>query len=644
MSTRQLGFAGRIAHYFINSKLTPLIMVFSILLGAFAVLQTPREEEPQIVVPMMDVFVEMPGSTAQEVEQRVTTPMEKLIWEIPGVEYIYSTTRPGLSMAIVRFKVGEKEEDSIIKLYNKLYSHFDLIPPGASKPIIKPRSIDDVPILALTFWSNRYDSYTLRRVASEVDREIKSIDDVSETQVIGGERRQIRVLLDPTRMAGFGVAPAMVMGTIDRANQRLQVGEFAASNQEYNVETGDFLRNADDVGRVVVGVSSGHPVYLRDVAEVRDGPEEPANYVLFGYGSGAKDVAPGLSPARAALKDGATLNSSSPLGESPAVTLTVSKRKGQNAVTVAHHVMEKVESLKGTLIPAGVEATVTRNYGATAQGKSNELLQHLLLATLSVTLLIALALGWRSSMVVLAAVPVTLALTLFIYFIYGYTLNRVTLFALIFSIGILVDDAIVVVENITRHFHLPENKGRPLADVAVEAVDEVGNPTTLATWTVIAAILPMAFVGGLMGPYMRPIPVGASLAMLFSLFIAFVISPWAALRMLRNAKAGHGEGEAGQEGWTTRLYRRLMMPLLVDARTRTVFLVGVVLLLLLVFTLPLLKIVRVKMLPFDNKSEFQVIIDMPEGTTLEQTTRVAREVARRVAEEPEVINYTSAHN
>jgi multidrug efflux pump subunit AcrB len=640
MSTRQLGFAGRIAHYFINSKLTPLIMVFSILLGAFAVLQTPREEEPQIVVPMMDVFVEMPGSTAEEVEQRVTTPMEKLIWEIPGVEYIYSTTRPGLSMAIVRFKVGEKEEDSIIKLYNKLYSHFDLIPPGASKPIIKPRSIDDVPILALTFWSNRYDSYTLRRVASEVDREIKSIDDISQTQIIGGERRQIRVLLDPARMAGHGVAPAMVMGTIDRANQRLQVGEFAAANQEYNVETGDFLRNADDVGRVVVGVSSGHPVYLRDVAEVRDGPEEPANYVLFGRGAGANVAA--VSDRRTAVGTPPLQNadpSATLLGESPAVTLTVSKRKGQNAVAVAKHVMEKVESLKGTLIPAGVEVTVTRNYGATAQEKSNELLQHLLLATLSVTLLIALALGWRSSMVVLAAVPVTLALTLFIYYIYGYTLNRVTLFALIFSIGILVDDAIVVVENITRHFHLPENKGRPLADVAVEAVDEVGNPTTLATWTVIAAILPMAFVGGLMGPYMRPIPIGASLAMLFSLFIAFVISPWAALRMLANAKAGHGEGEEGQEGWTTRFYRRLMMPLLVNPRKRAMFLVGVVLLLLAVFMLPLLKIVRVKMLPFDNKSEFQVIIDMPEGTTLEQTTRVAREVARRVAQEPEVVNY-----
>jgi len=621
MSARKLGFAGRIAHYFINSKLTPLIMVFSILLGAFAVLKTPREEEPQIVVPMMDVFVEMPGSSAQEVEQRVTTPMEKLIWEIPGVEYIYSTTRPGLSMAIVRFKVGEKEEDSIVKLYNKLYSHFDLIPPGASKPLIKPRSIDDVPILALTFWSNRYDSYTLRRVVGEVDREVKSTDDVSQTQITGGERRQMRVLLDSSRMAGYGVAPAAVMGALERANQRLQAGEFAAANQEYNVETGDFLRNADDVGAVVVGVSAGRPVYLRDVAEIRDGPEEPANYVLFGTGAGAR------------------VKSAGPLGESAAVTLTVSKRQGKNAVVVAEHALDKIQRLKGSLIPSGVEVTVTRNYGETAQEKSNELLQHLLLATLSVTLLIALALGWRSSMVVLAAVPVTLALTLFIYFIYGYTLNRVTLFALIFSIGILVDDAIVVVENITRHFHLPENKGRPLAEVAVEAVDEVGNPTTLATWAAIAAILPMAFVGGLMGPYMRPIPVGASLAMLFSLFIAFVISPWAALRMLGKAKARHGEAEAARAGWTTRVYRQVMMPLLVDARKRTLFLVGVVVLLLSVFTLPLLKIVRVKMLPFDNKSEFQVIIDMPEGTTLEQTTRVAREVARRAAQEPEVVNY-----
>jgi multidrug efflux pump subunit AcrB len=647
MRKEGLGVAGRVAQYFINSKLTPLIMAFSILLGAFAVFETPREEEPQIIVPMMDVFVEMPGASAQEVEERVTTPMEHLMWEIPGVEYIYSTTRPGLSMAIVRFKVGEREEDSIVKLYNKLYSHFDLIPPGASKPLIKPRSIDDVPVLALTFWSNRYDSYTLRRVAVEVEREIKSIDDVSLNEVIGGERRQVRVLLDPARMAGYGVAPAGIMGTLERANQRLQVGEFAAGNQQYNVEAGDFLRGAEGVGQVVVGASAGRPVYLRDVAEIRDGPADASSYVLFGLGRGAHEAR------------------RSDIGEFPAITITVAKRKGKNAVLLAERALAKVEKLKGEVIPSDVHVTVTRNYGETAQEKSNELLKHLLLATLSVTALIALALGWRSSVVVLAAVPVTLALTLFIYFAYGYTLNRVTLFALIFSIGILVDDAIVVVENITRHFHLFENRARPVAEVAVKAVDEVGNPTTLATWTVIAAILPMAFVGGLTGPYMRPIPVGASLAMLFSLFIAFVISPWAALRILSHSDCPHEEGsieaiygrrtcqltgqhtsplqlegaEASEEGWTTRLYRRVMMPLLLNAKKRRLFLVGVVLLLLLVMGMPVLNIVHVKMLPFDNKSELQVIVDMPQGTTLEQTARVTREVAQRVAQEPEVVNY-----
>jgi multidrug efflux pump subunit AcrB len=619
MKDGKLGLAGRVARYFINSKLTPLLMVFSILLGAFAILETPREEEPQIIVPMMDVFVEMPGATAREVEERVTTPMEKLIWEIPGVEYVYSTTRPGLAMAIVRYRVGEKEEDSIVKLYNKLYSHFDLIPPGASKPLIKPRSIDDVPILALTFSSGRYDSYTLRRIAAQVESDVKSIDDVSLTRITGGEQREIRVLLDPSRMAAYGVAPASMVPAFERSNQLVQAGQFAAANEEYAVQTGDLLRSADDVEQVVVGVSSGRPVYLRDVAEVRDGPAEASSYVLFGLGRGA--------PA------------TGDRGESQAVTLTVSKRKGKNAVAVAGRVLEKVGSLEGRVVPSDVRITVTRNYGETAQEKSNELLKHLLLATLSVTVLIALALGWRSSVVVLAAVPVTLALTLFIYYIYGYTLNRVTLFALIFSIGLLVDDAIVVVENITRHFHLAGNKGRPLTEVAVEAVDEVGNPTTLATWTVIAAVLPMAFVGGLMGPYMRPIPIGASLAMFFSLFIAFAVSPWAALRMVTGSRTSEPVGEEEQEGWTTRLYRRVMTPLLTNASWRRGFLFGVVILLLLAVLLPVLKIVRVKMLPFDNKNEMQIVIDMPEGTTLEQTARVARDLAERVAEEPEVVNY-----
>jgi multidrug efflux pump subunit AcrB len=624
MKQGNLGAAGRIAHYFINSKLTPLFMIFALLLGVFAVLETPREEDPQIIVPMMDVFVSMPGATAKEVEHRVTTPMEKLIWQIPGVEYVYSTTRPGLSMVIVRYKVGENMEDSIVKLYNKLYSHFDLIPPGASKPLIKPRSIDDVPVLALTFWSKQYDGYQLRRVAAEVDRQIETIDNVSVTKLIGGERREIRVLLDPAKMAGYSIAPAALVPLLGKENQRLQVGEFASANVEYSVASGEFLRNSQDAGNVVVGVSGGRPVYLREIADIRDGPAEPDHYVLFGFGRGAKD------PER------------SPLGDFPAVTLSVAKRKGTNAVTIASRAIEMVNQLKGSVIPAGIHVTVTRNYGATAQEKSNELLEHLVLATLSVTLLIALALGWRSSLVVLAAVPVTLALTLFIYFIYGYTLNRVTLFALIFSIGILVDDGIVVVENIARHFHLPQNKGRPIAEVAVEAVDEVGNPTMLATWTVMAAILPMAFVGGMMGPYMRPIPVGASMAMLFSLFVAFVVSPWAALRVRgRPVRDDQEQPEPGeeQEGWAGRIYRRVMNPLIRNPRKRRIFLAAVVVLLLGVCALPLLKIVRVKMLPFDNKSEFQVIVDMPEGTTLEQTARVTREIARRIAQQPAVVNY-----
>ena len=621
MNKGELGIAGRVARYFINSKLTPLLMLFAILMGVLAVYETPREEDPQIIVPMMDVMVAMPGASAKEVEKRVTTPMERLIWEIPGVKYVYSMSNPGRSMVIVRFKVGENEEDSIVKLYNKLYSNFDLIPPGASKPLIKSRSIYDVPILALTFWSGQYDGYQLRRVVAEVERQVQTVQDVSVTKVFGGQQRQIRVLLSPEKMAAYGVAPATIVPVLNQSNQQLQSGQFAAGNKEYQVETGDFLRTAEDVGSVVVGVSGGRPVYLRDVSTIKDGPAEPDNYVLFGFGEAGQH------------------KQSSPTGEFPAVTLSVAKLKGTNAVTVADNVLKMVNRLKGNVIPEGVHMTVTRNYGQTAQEKSNELLEHLLLATLSVTVLIALALGWRSSIVVLAAVPVTLALALFVFYIYGYTLNRVTLFALIFSIGILVDDAIVVVENIARHFHMPQNKGRPLADVAVEAVDEVGNPTILATWTVIAAVLPMAFVRGLMGPYMRPIPVGASMAMIFSLLVAFIVSPWAALRMLANAKAHPEEGEEGGTDWTQRIYRRVVTPLITNARKRRYFLAGVVMLLLLVMALPLAKIVLVKMLPFDNKSEFQVIVDMPEGTTLEQTAMVTREISERIATEPEVTHY-----
>ncbi|MGH9680139.1 MAG: efflux RND transporter permease subunit, partial [Candidatus Acidiferrales bacterium] len=462
-------------------------------------------------VPMLDVFVQMPGASAEEVTQRATVPMEKLIRELPGVEYIYSISRPGQSMLIVRFYVGMKEEDAIVQTYNKLYSNFDRIPPGVSQPLIKPRSIDDVPILALTLWGKNYDGYQLRRVAEELDHSLKQLDDVSETTIIGGQPRKLRVILDTERLAAYGLTPGAIVTQLRAANLRGQAGEFASGNQEFQVEAGNFFTRPEDLQQVVVGVHAGRPVYLRDVAgRIVDGPADPDNYVLFANAKGTNG------------------NPDNP--EHPGVTITVAKRKGSNATLIAEAALQKIQELRGNTLPNDLNVTVTRNYGETAKDKSNELLEHLLIATLSVTLLIALALGWRESGVVLLAIPVTLALTLAIFYFYGYTLNRVTLFALIFSIGILVDDAIVVVENIVRHFRLPENSFRRLADVAVEAVDEVGNPTILATFAVIAAILPMAFVRGLMGPYMRPIPVGASSAMVFSLIVAFVVSPWAALR------------------------------------------------------------------------------------------------------------------
>ncbi len=623
----EIGFAGKVARAFISSKLTPLIVVTSILLGLGAVVMLPREEEPQIIVPMIDVFVQMPGASAKEVEERVTKPMEKLLWEVPGVEYLYSTSSPGQAMTVVRFFVGQNEEDAIVRLNQKMLANFDLIPPGASQPLVKPRSIDDVPILALTLSSNTYDSSMLRRIAAQVHDQIKEVSDVSEVKLIGGQRRQIRVTLDESRMAGFNVAPAMIVPVLEQSNRQLQSGSFATGNREFLVETGGFLHTADDVGAVVLSAFNNRPVYLRDVAKIEDGAEEATDYVMFGLGGG----------------DAGNVNTASGSERvQQAVTISVAKRKGKNAIEIADKVLEKVEHLKGSLIPGDVTVTTTRNYGETASEKSNELLLHMMIAILSVAVLIWLTLGLRESGIVAIAIPVTLALTLAVFYFYGYTLNRITLFALIFSIGILVDDAIVVVENMARHYRMPENKGRPLVDVAIESVDEVGNPTILATFAVIAAILPMAFVGGLMGPYMKPIPIGATAAMVFSLLVAFIVTPWASLRLLnqepKHEGSHHGEDE-NQEGRMTRLYRRVMSKLIRVPRWRYGFLFGVVLLLLASVSLFAFKLVRVKMLPFDNKSEFQVIIDTPEGTPLEQTAAVTREIADTLRIVPEVVNY-----
>ena len=655
-----LGIAGRIAATFIDSKLTPLIIVAAVLLGGAAIVLLPREEEPQIKVPMVDVMVAMPGSSSKEVEERATRPMEKLLWELPGVEYIYSTSRDSESLIIVRFKVGEDPQSSLVKLTEKLRSNFDRIPPGVASPLVKPKSIDDVPILGLTFHSARYDHLMLRRLAAQVEESIKQVPLVAETTLIGGARKAVRVILDPAKLASRSLSPAGIVPMLQQSNRQYRAGGLTTANREVLVETGAFLKTSEDVGNVVIGVFSGRPVYLREVADILDGSEETNQYVLFGSGNHR---------------------------EEPAVTLSIAKRPGANAIAVADDVLRKVGLLKGTLIPADVTVDVTRNYGETAAEKSNELLFHMGIAIFSVTLLIWLTLGWRESGIVAVAIPATLALTLLIFYLYGFTLNRITLFALIFSIGILVDDAIVVVENIVRHFHLPGNHGRNWSAIAVEAVNEVGNPTILATFAVIAAVLPMAFVGGLMGPYMRPIPIGASAAMFWSLLIAFIVTPWASIRILgwgkkygeRRRPAGSvrhpaehssaaaepitapadpsssavepssspatppppptGHASDHAEDFFTKLYRRMMGPLIHHAGWRWAFLAGITLLLLASFTLVGLGWVKVKMLPFDNKSEFQVILNMPEGASLEQTTAVAREMAAAIRDEPEVTNW-----
>ena len=614
-----IGISGKIAKAFIQSKLTPLLVIAALLLGIFAIIVTPREEEPQIVVPMVDVFVSYPGASPKEIEERVTIPMEKFLWEIKGVEYVYSIVKPGFNMTIVRFYVGENMEDSLVKLYNKLMSHYDMIPPGVSLPMVKPKSIDDVPVLALTLWSGnpQYTGYELRRIATELCGEIKKDAQVSEFSVIGGQRRQVRVTMDPQRLRAYRLSAFQIMNSLEKANIVIPSGTFSRDNRETIVETGRFLKDAMDVGNLVVHVAGGRPVYLRDVANITDGPEEAANYVFMGLGPGA---------AIKGLKG-------NPTGQSEAVTITVAKQKGANASVVAEEALKKVTALKGRLIPADVQVTVTRNYGETAKDKSDELLDHMLIATISVIILIALFLGWRESIVVAVAVPVTLALTLLINYLYGYTLNRVTLFALIFSIGILVDDAIVVVENINRHFRM--HKIEPLS--AVFAVDEVGNPTILATFTVIAALLPMAFVSGLMGPYMRPIPVGASAAMLFSLLVAFIVSPWLAFIVLK--KAHHSNGNNHERQSEGGLYEKLIAPLIDVRKKRLIAFATILGLLLMALALVPLKAVTMKMLPFDNKSELQVIIDMPEGRTLEETAALTREMSEYLKTVPEVTDY-----
>ncbi len=619
----RLGISGRIAKAFQATEITPLLALAGLLLGLFAVLVTPREEEPQINVTFANVFIPYAGASAKEVESLVTTPAEQVVAEIEGVEHVYSASMPGMSSLTVRFEVGEPRTDAIVRLYNAFYSNQDWLPPnvGVGSPLIKPKGIDDVPIVAGTLWSENPEitAADLLRLAHTMEAELQRVPGTRDIETLGGPDRVVRVRFDPQRLAGYGLALDDLRRALSSANASADAGGYVADNREVLVQAGTFLMTPEEVADLVVGIRDGAPVFLRDVAEVAEAADEPERFVSFGTGpaAGTRDI-----PAA---------------GRHPAVTITVSKKPGENAVAVAADVSERFERMRGIHFPDGVHATVTRNYGATAADKAATLIKKLVFATLTVVALMLFALGRREAIVVGAAVIVTLAITLFASWAWGFTLNRVSLFALIFSIGILVDDAIVVVENIHRHM---QTGGRTLTEAIPAAVDEVGGPTILATFTVIAALLPMAFVTGLMGPYMRPIPINASTGMLISLAVAFMFTPWLYRRLFLGQDSLPAQAHGG--GALHRYFDRFMTPFLrrdEGRRNRWRLLYALIALIAISLALVGLQAVVLKMLPFDNRSEFQVLVDLPEGAPVEETQRVLQALADYVETVPEVTDY-----
>ncbi|WP_157208058.1 efflux RND transporter permease subunit [Mariniflexile maritimum] len=614
----QEGISGKIAHFFINSKLTILLMIGLMIIGTYSSFLIPREEEPQINVPMADVMVGYPGANPSEVENRVVKPLEKIISNIKGVEHVHSMAMNGQAVIIVQFYVGEDTERSYVKLYDELMKHENMFPQGVYKPIVKTRSIDDVPMLGLTLWSEHYDDFQLRQMAEELTSEIEKVKDVSITKVIGGRNRELKVVLDKDKMAGNNVDALGIMQMVQANNSSSQSGSFVNNDTEYLITTGRFLETKEDVENLVVGVNKNMPVYLKQVANIEDGPASAKSYVAFGFGQ-----------THEAYKDFKS--------EYPAVTISVSKVKGADAMKISEKIITHIDKLKSTLIPNDVHVEVTRNYGETASDKVGELLLHLGVAILAVTILVMLAMGWRGGLVVFFSVPLTFALTLFAYYMLGYTLNRITLFALVFVVGIVVDDSIIIAENMHRHFKM---KRLPFKQAAIYAINEVGNPTILATFTVIAAILPMAFVSGMMGPYMSPMPIGASIAMILSLFVALTVTPYLGYHLLQEKDEQAHKEEAGLE--TSRIYKiykKVEQPFLDNPKKRNLMFVVTILLLLGSVVMFFTKSVAVKMLPFDNKNEFQVVIDMPEGTTLERTAMVTQEIAQYLKTVPEVVDY-----
>ena len=612
------GISGKIANFFINSKLTILLMVALMIIGSYSSFLIPREEEPQIAIPMADVMVGYPGASPSEVESRVIKPLEKVISNIKGVEHVHSMAMNGQAMMIVQFYVGEDIERSYVKLYDELMKHQGIFPQGVMQPMVKTRSIDDVPMMGVTLWSEKMDDFEIRQVAEEVTSEIEKVKDVAITKEIGGRNREVKVVLDKDKMAENGVDALGIMQMIQANNGSAQSGSFVQKDQEFLVTTGQFLSTSEDVENLVVGVNQNMPVYLKQVASVQDGPSTPKSYVSFGYGKANEQF--GKNPS-----------------EYPAVTISIAKVKGADAMKIAEKIETRLEQLKQNLISNDVHVEVTRNYGETASHKVSELLMHLGVAILAVTVLVMLAMGWRGGLVVFFSVPLTFALTLFSYYMLGYTLNRITLFALVFVVGIVVDDSIIIAENMHRHFKM---KKLPFKDAAIYAINEVGNPTILATFTVIAAILPMAFVSGMMGPYMSPMPIGASIAMLLSLFVALTVTPYLGYHLLHEKDEQEHKDEQGLEtSWIYKVYKKMEQPLLESSTKRNLMFTITIFLLLGSVAMFFTKSVAVKMLPFDNKNEFQVVIDMPEGTTLERTAAVTKEIAQYVSTIPEVVNY-----
>jgi multidrug efflux pump subunit AcrB len=614
----QEGISGKIAHFFINSKLTILLMVGLMVIGIYSSFLIPREEEPQINVPMADVMVGYPGANPTEVENRVVKPLEKIISNIKGVEHVHSMAMNGQAMLIVQFYVGQDVERSYVKLYDELAKHENMFQAGIYKPVVKTRSIDDVPMLGLTLWSEKLNDFEIKQIAEEVTSEIEKIKDVAITKEIGGRSRQLKVILDKDKLAENGIDALSIMQMIQANNGSSQSGSIVNNDKEYLITTGKFLKTVEDIENLVVGVNANLPVYLKQVATIEDGPATNSSYVSFGYGKANEKYK--------------TANS-----EYPAVTISIGKVKGADAMKISEKILEKVAHLKKTIITNDVHVEVTRNYGETASDKVGELLLHLGIAIIAVTFLVILAMGWRGGLVVFFSVPLTFALTLFAYYLLGYTLNRITLFALVFVVGIVVDDSIIIAENMHRHFKM---KRLPFKQAAIYAINEVGNPTILATFTVIAAILPMAFVSGMMGPYMSPMPIGASIAMLLSLFVALTVTPYLGYHLLQEKEEQKHKEEQGLEtNWIYKVYNKLERPLLESSKKRRLLVGGTVVLLIGSVLMFFNKSVVVKMLPFDNKNEFQVVIDMPEGTTLERTAAVTKEIAQYLSTVPEVVNY-----